>query len=75
MAYLKAVLVVRKGITKKIDFLNPRVKLAFFITLAFSKYSRKFFGCCHNYNAAFIKDTSINKAALGGLTPRQWHKD
>ena len=31
-------------------------------------------GCC-NCDAAFFKDTPRNKAALGGLTPRQWPKD
>ena len=31
-------------------------------------------GCC-NCDAAFYKDTPRNRAALGGLTPRQWPKD
>ena len=30
---------------------------------------------CRQCDAAFFKDTPRNKAALGGLTPRQWPKD
>ena len=30
---------------------------------------------CRNCDAAFFKDTPRNKAALGGLVPRQWPKD
>ena len=30
---------------------------------------------CRQCDAAFFKDTNRNRAALGGLTPRQWPKE